>query len=198
MHRYRRRILVPFPSRANVFRSLLYVDRCLLFRSCRPSSRVFLVPFGSVGRPCANACWCSVSLRARLACARQLRAVAGQLGLDTMHSMVVRCARVVGRFVHAPFRLGASDVRFGFVVRFFCFLASRGGPRAWRIHIGLRSHFAQGSRHFAQASFAQANYGIASTDGNGSPHLSDISAQFASTARGASIASTRCERHQRR
>ena len=114
-----RSILVPFPSRANVFRSLLYVDRCLLFRSCRPSSRVFLVPFGSVGRPCANACWCSVSLRARLACARLLRAVPGQLGLDTMHSVVVRCARVVGRFVHAPFRLGASDVRFGFVVRFF-------------------------------------------------------------------------------
>ena len=146
-------------------RSYMLIAACCSVRAVlRPV--FFSVPFGSVGRPCANACWCSVSLRARLACARQLRAVAGQLGLDTMHSMVVRCARVVGRFVHAPFRLGASDVRFGFVVRFFCFLASRGGPRAWRIHIGLRSHFAQGSRHFAQASFAQANYGIASTDGN--------------------------------
>ena len=64
------------------------------------------------------------------------------------------------------FPVGRVGCTFRICRSFFCFLASRGGPRAWRIHIGLRSHFAQGSRHFAQASFAQANYGIASTDGN--------------------------------
>ena len=64
------------------------------------------------------------------------------------------------------FPVGRVGCTFRICRSFFCFRASRGGPRAWRIHIGLRSHFAQGSRHFAQASFAQANYGIASTDGN--------------------------------
>ena len=121
-------------------------------RDCQTlfSSR-FGVRCGPVARPCARVWFGAMCLlRVRLRRARARRSLLGGSGRSP--GLCVRAgarACVIGRIMRPKAPFGAKEFRFK--LGYPCSPRSRGSTRAWRTHLGVRSHFSRGKKAVAQA-----------------------------------------------
>ena len=118
-------------------------------RDCQTlfSSR-FGVRCGPVARPCARVWFGAMCLlRVRLRRARARRSLLGGSGRSP--GLCVRAgarACVIGRIMRPKAPFGAKEFRFK--LGYPCSPRSRGSTRAWRTHLGVRSHFSRGSKRW--------------------------------------------------
>ena len=108
----------------------------------------FGVPCGPVARPCARVWFGAMCLlRVRLRRARARRSLLGGSGRSP--GLCVRAgarACVIGRIMRPKAPFGAKEFRFK--LGYPCSPRSRGSTRAWRTHLGVRSHFSRGSKRW--------------------------------------------------